>query len=244
MQKSGKDFMYKNYVEESVKIKRTNFSKMFSSDYIDYYAVLSLPQHANAEEVRRAYRKKVMDCHPDLYPEDPEKLRLFNTVKEAYETLTHPQKKEIFLQERWRRKAGGLSVEGKVFSPSVYLKQCLAMNRQLAAMDVYRISEQQIIQQLSHLLSKDKMAALKEAKDPLMVSAVVEALLPCTRFLSLQPLRTIADVLMNVSGDDPRLQQKINKLIAEKKREHRQSFWKIPFIIFLTVLLCLLMYWI
>ena len=217
---------------------------MFSHVYIDYYAVLNLPQHATQEEVRRAYRKKVMDCHPDLYPDDSEKLRLFNTVKEAYETLTHPQKKEIYLQERWRRKASGLSVESTIFSPSEYLKQCLAMNRQLAAMDAYRISEQQIVQQLSHLLTEEKITALMDVKDPLMVSSVVEALLPCTRFLSLQSLLAIADALIRLSGDNPLLQQKISKMIAEKKREHRQSFWKIPLILLLTALLCLLMYWI
>ena len=131
--------------------KGANFGKMSPSEYIDYYAVLNLPQHATADDVRKAYRKKVMDCHPDLFPDDPVKLRLFNTVKEAYETLTHPQRKQIYLQERWRRKANGLFVQGAVFSSVEYLKQCLALNRQLAAMDAYRISEQQIIQQLSHL---------------------------------------------------------------------------------------------
>ena len=217
---------------------------MFSQDYIDYYAVLNLPQHATQEEVRRAYRKKVMDCHPDLFPDDADKLRLFDTVKEAYETLTHTQKKEIYLQERWRRKASGLSVEGMIFSPTEYLKQCLAMNRQLAAMDAYRISEQQIVQQLSHLLTEEKITALMDVKDPLMVSSVVEALLPCTRFLSPQSLVKITDALVHLSGDNPLLQQKISKMIAEKKREHRQSFWMIPLILLLTALLCLLMYWI
>jgi hypothetical protein len=185
-----------------------------------------------------------MDCHPDLYPEDPEKLRLFNTVKEAYETLVNPQKKEIYLQERWRRKAAGESMRGPVFSSVEYLKQCLALNRQLAGMDAYRISEQQIFQQLNQLLAKEKITALQDVKDPLLLRSVAEALIPCARILSLQSLLIISDALMQLSGDDALMHQKINKLIVEKIRERRISLWKIPLILLITLLLCMLMYWI
>lgn len=215
---------------------------MLASEYIDYYALLNLPPHATVDEIRRAYRKKVMDCHPDLYPDDPEKLRLFNTVKEAYETLIHPQKKEIYLQERWRRKAAGQSPGEGVFSAADYLKKCLALNRQLAAMDAYRISEQQIFQQLNQLLLKDKIAALQDVKDPLLLRSVAEALIPCIRFLSLQLFLKISDSLMQLSGDDVLIQQKINKLISDKKRERRLSLWKVPLIVLLTALLCFLIY--
>ncbi len=215
---------------------------MLSSEYIDYYALLNLPPHATVDEIRRAYRKKVMDCHPDLYPDNPEKLRLFNTVKEAYETLVNPQKKEIYLQERWRRKAAGESMRGSVFSSVEYLKQCLALNRQLAAMDAYRISEQQIFQQLNQLLAKEKITALQDVKDPLLLRSVAEALVPCTRFLSLKCFLKIAEALMQLSGDDALMHQKINMLIVEKKRERRLSLWKIPLILLLTILLCILIY--
>jgi len=214
------------------------------NDYIDYYAVLNLPQHATVEDVRRAYRKKVMDCHPDLFPDDADKLRLFDTIKEAYETLTHPQKKQMYLQERWRRKAGGLSVEGTVFSSVEYLKQCLALNRQLAAMDAYRVSEQQIFQQLNNLLAQEKINALKDTKDSSLVRSVVEALMPCMRFLSFQSFLKISDLLTQLVGDDLLMKQKISRMIADKKSEHRQSFWKVPLILLLTILLCLLIYWI
>lgn len=214
------------------------------NDYIDYYAVLNLPQHATVDDVRRAYRKKVMDCHPDLFPDDPDKLRLFDTVKEAYETLTHPQKKQMYLQERWRRKANGLSVEGKVFSSVEYLMQCLALNRQFAAMDAYRVSEQQIIQQLNNLLTPEKIASLMDTKDSSLVRSVVEALLPCTRFLSLRSFLKISDSIIQLAGDDLLMKQKISRIIADKKSEHRQSLWKLPLILLLTILLCLLIYWI
>jgi curved DNA-binding protein CbpA len=215
---------------------------MSPSEYIDYYAVLNLPQHATAEEVRRAYRKKVMDCHPDLFPDDADKLRLFDTVKEAYETLTHPQKKEMYMQERWRRKANGQSVQGVVFSSAEYLKQCLALNRQLAAMDTYRISEQQIVQQLNTLLTEEKIKALHEAKDSTLVRSVLDSLIPCAKRLSFQSVKEISSPFIHLAGDDAENKDKINRLISEKRREQRQSFLKIPLILLLTILLCMLIY--
>jgi curved DNA-binding protein CbpA len=217
---------------------------MVSSEYIDYYAVLNIPQHATVDEIRRAYRRKVMDCHPDLFPDNPEKIRLFDTVKEAYETLTHPQKKEIYLQERWRRKANGFALQGAGFSSLEYLKQCLALNRQLAAIDAYRISEQQIFRQLNYLLSEEKITALLEVKDSLMLRSVLEALIPCTRGLSFQYVRVISSAFIQLAGDDAEMKEKISRLISEKKRERRASVWKVPLILLLTILLCLLIYWI
>ena len=213
------------------------------NEYIDYYAVLKLPQHATAEEVRRAYRKKVMDCHPDLFPDDTDKLRLFDTVKEAYETLTHPQKKEMYMQERWRRKANGQSVEGAVFSSAEYLKQCLALNRQLAAMDADRISQHQIVQQLNTLLTEEKIKALHEAKDSILLRSVLEALIPCAKPLSFQSVKEIISPFIQLVGDDAEMKEKINGLVTEKRREQRASFLKIPLIILLTIILCMLMYW-
>jgi curved DNA-binding protein CbpA len=215
---------------------------MFSSEYIDYYAVLNLPQHATAEEIRRAFRKKVMDCHPDLFPGNPDKLRLFDTVKEAYETLTHPQKKELYLNERWRRKANGQTLEGAVFSSVQYLKQCLALNRQLASMDTYRISEQQIVQQLNALLTEEKIKALHDAKDPTLLRSVLEALIPCTRPFSYRSVKEISKLFIGLAGDDVAMKEKIYRLISEKKRERLESFLKIPLILLMTILICLLMY--
>jgi molecular chaperone DnaJ len=212
------------------------------SEYIDYYAVLNLPQNATIEEVRRAYRKKVMDCHPDLFPGDQDKLRLFDAVKEAYETLANPQKKEMYLQERWRRKANGQSLEGKFFSSVEYLKQCLSLNRQLASMDAYRISEQQIVQQLNALLTQEKIKVLLEAKDPTLLRSVFEALIPCTLPLSFRSVKEISSQFIQLASDDVEIKEKINRLISEKRRERRESFLKIPLILLLTLILCMLMY--
>ncbi|HZE37447.1 MAG TPA: J domain-containing protein [Stackebrandtia sp.] len=55
----------------------------------DYYKILGVTPAAEAAEIRRAYRHKVRDAHPDAGG-DPE---TFHILQEAYETLTDTQRR-------------------------------------------------------------------------------------------------------------------------------------------------------
>lgn len=56
----------------------------------DYYRVLGLRQGASDDEIRKAYRKKAMEYHPDRNS-SPDAHEMFIRITEAYEYLTsHP----------------------------------------------------------------------------------------------------------------------------------------------------------
>ena len=50
----------------------------------DCYAVLGLPEDADAAAVRRAYRRLARACHPDANPDDPQAAERFLTLAAAY----------------------------------------------------------------------------------------------------------------------------------------------------------------
>ena len=52
----------------------------------DYYQILDLVPGATKEEIKKAYRRKVMEYHPDRN-DSAEARQLFLRVKEAYEVL-------------------------------------------------------------------------------------------------------------------------------------------------------------
>lgn len=56
------------------------------------YDVLGVPRDASADEVKRAYRKKARENHPDLNPNDPAAADRMNKVNEAYDRITNPEK--------------------------------------------------------------------------------------------------------------------------------------------------------
>ncbi|MEL7586979.1 MAG: molecular chaperone DnaJ [Prolixibacteraceae bacterium] len=64
----------------------------------DYYEVLGIGKDASAEEIKKAYRKKAIQYHPDKNPGDKEAEEKFKEAAEAYEVLSNPQKKQRYDQ--------------------------------------------------------------------------------------------------------------------------------------------------
>lgn len=65
--------------------------------YKDYYKILGVPRSADAETIKRTYRKLARKYHPDVSREKNAEER-FKDVQEAYEVLRDPQKRAAFDQ--------------------------------------------------------------------------------------------------------------------------------------------------
>lgn len=61
----------------------------------DYYDVLGVARDADAQEIKRAYRKLARELHPDLNP-DPVTQEKFKDVTVAYEVLSDPEKRRMY----------------------------------------------------------------------------------------------------------------------------------------------------
>jgi molecular chaperone DnaJ len=62
----------------------------------DFYATLGVARDADAETLKRAYRKLAMQCHPDRNPGDKAAEARFKDVNEAYEILKDEQKRAAY----------------------------------------------------------------------------------------------------------------------------------------------------
>ena len=58
----------------------------------DPYKVLGIPHGATEAEIKKAYRKKAKEYHPDLHPNDPVAIKKMQEVNEAYDMLMNPEK--------------------------------------------------------------------------------------------------------------------------------------------------------
>ena len=65
---------------------------------MDYYKTLGVEKAANADEIRKAYRKLARKHHPDLNPGDKASEDKFKTVQEAYDVLSDEKKKSMYDQ--------------------------------------------------------------------------------------------------------------------------------------------------
>ncbi len=57
---------------------------------MNHYDILGVRQDANFQELRKAYRSRAMECHPDRFAGSPEKSEEFKAVVDAFNVLSDP----------------------------------------------------------------------------------------------------------------------------------------------------------
>lgn len=62
----------------------------------DYYAILEVARDASPEDIKKAYRKKALQYHPDRNPGDAEAEKRFKEISESYEVLSDEKKRAAY----------------------------------------------------------------------------------------------------------------------------------------------------
>ncbi len=77
-------------------------------DYKDYYKILGVERGANADEIKKAFRKLARKYHPDVNPGDRKAEEKFKEINEAYEVLSDTEKRKKYdtLGPNWQEQFG------------------------------------------------------------------------------------------------------------------------------------------
>ena len=89
---------------------------MAGSGYRDYFKVLGVDRGADADAIKRAFRKLARQYHPDVNPGDKTAEAKFKEVSEAYEVLSDPEKRKRYEQfgQYWNQAGSGGAGMGDV----------------------------------------------------------------------------------------------------------------------------------
>ena len=78
----------------------------------DFYEVLGVGRSASAEEIKKAYRTKAKELHPDRNADDPSAEGKFKEVNEAYDVLKDADKKAAYDRHGHAAFDGGMGARG------------------------------------------------------------------------------------------------------------------------------------
>ncbi|HWE61827.1 MAG TPA: J domain-containing protein [Chloroflexota bacterium] len=82
---------------------------------LDLYALLEVKPDASAEQIRRAYRRGALACHPDKHPDDQQAAERFVLITQARDVLLDPQLRVAY--DRLRCRYGDENGDDRVEEP-------------------------------------------------------------------------------------------------------------------------------
>lgn len=205
----------------------------------DHYSILELSPAASLDDIKRSYRRLAQRYHPDKSGSDPESLLLFAAIKEAYETLTQPERRANYLQQRWYARSQGQSMSIEATTPANLLRNLLDADRRLARIDAHRTDYYTLLSGLEQLLDEQRLELLENNPDAGINNEIVLTGLRIAYRLPYPHSIAWLQRLQHIPAT-PELRQHI---LRYQKRTHRQAWWekRAPWFVFAAAaLICLL----
>jgi len=207
----------------------------------DYYQILQIQPHSTLAEIKQAFRRLALVYHPDKNPNDKYAEAQFNEIKEAYEVLTNPVKKENYLQQRWYNQSIGKRRTAKTITPVSILKIVLELEQYVSRLDVHRMNREGLSGYIDELLSTGTIENLKQFNEPEINKQIITSTLSAMQPLSMRFLGKLPERLGTLADDETSMLQ-IKNFLKNRKRAFLWEQYKVALIILFTIFICMIIY--
>jgi len=209
----------------------------------DYYKILEIEPSATLTEIKKAYRRLAQQYHPDKNSNEQYALTYFAEIKEAYEVLSNPAKKEYYLQQRWYQQSlGKKEFQSQPVTPPIILKQFIELDKYVSRLDSFRMDKQGLYQYIDDLLSDETIEQLKKFKELDINSEIIALTIRTAGHLNLQQAKKIAEKMYTLGGKEPAINRRIDQFMQQFKKKSKWEKSKIYFILLVTIIISLLIY--
>jgi curved DNA-binding protein CbpA len=204
----------------------------------NYFAILELEPSATAAEIRKAYRRLAHLYHPDKKPNDPYANARFTEIKEAYEVLSDPSKKEYYLQQRWYNQSIGKKRTQDTVTPVNLLKQSLELEKYVSTLDVFRMDKGGLQEYILELIPDTAIEQLHPFQEQNTIREAIQKILKASRALPPAYTAPVYDQLEKLAGTDTAALELIREHRQKTDRRYRREKYSILLILITTLLLC------
>jgi len=209
----------------------------------DFYAILGVSPMSTREEIRRQYLRLAKQYHPDTTAGDAYASAKFHDIKEAYETLTQPARKEEWLRERWLRQATHQTQgETAPLTPFTILERVLRFERSVSQMDVFRMDHFSVVNNARVLLSSENLECLEKFREADMNRTITRHMLMALDPVPYGHARDVLGLLERLSGQDPESMHMIQAFRRAQIRKQSTGRWTLPLVLLATILICILIW--
>jgi curved DNA-binding protein CbpA len=208
----------------------------------DYYKILELPPAATLKDIKTAYRRLAHQFHPDKNGNDLYAAAQFEIIKEAYEILSNPSKKEYYLQQRWYDQVMNKKQTATTITPVTVLKQFLELDKYVSRLDIHRMDKEGLFVYICHVLSDETIEKLNAFNEIDINKSIIEAALKSSRPLPYKLSSQLANRLIKLNNEPAT----IDSLRWYVKRSRDALLWQkfSPVVLLLIVfLICLGIYY-
>ena len=208
---------------------------------IDYYKILELPPSATLKEIKSAYRRLAHQFHPDKNGNDPNAAARFEIIKEAYEILSNPTKKEYYLQQRWYEQVMNKKQTEVVITPVSVLKRLLDLDKYVTKLDVHRMDKAGLYDYISYVLSDATIGKLNAFGETGTNTLIIETVLRSSRALPLSMAVPLSERLLKIRSDQTGSEQ-IKGYIRHTRKADKWNKYKVWVVSLIVLIICLLIY--
>ena len=220
----------------------------------DYYVVLNVQPQASPEEIKLSYRKLALQYHPDRTGGNLQTEALFKEINEAYSVLSNQQKREDYNRLRISQQT---MASGYTFStqstyksnrtpPPVTGKTVLFQSTHLRGVvekaNPFAINTDSLFSKIQSILSDPHIHILLNENKRIITARVLHEILICCKPLPQNYFNTITPKLYRLAGYDAIMRNSVQQAIKQKKQDYFWQKYKFWWVLVVTLIICLLIY--
>jgi curved DNA-binding protein CbpA len=209
----------------------------------DYYRILGVTPGTDIPAIKKAFRRLAMEHHPDKSHASAENSVYFQELQEAYQTLTDPYKREQYLYNRWLEKSMGHQLD-QAMSAEEILLLFIKAEQYFSQTDHYRTNSNLLLHQLLQTFSERRINTILEGKDEQQILSTLELAMKLSNRLNANEMEKSIQHFGQLLAQKPYLLEQWMKLLKMKKKDESREKWTLPMMLFITILICLAIYWI